>query len=47
MKKQAAKIVVRPHYIGGKTRSEMFRRILADEVQRKLKLREITANSNK
>lgn len=40
MKKQTAKIIVKPHYIGTEQRGKIFKRVIAAEVQKKIKLRE-------
>lgn len=40
MKKSKAKIIVKPHYIGTENRGRIFRRVIAAEVQRKIKQRE-------
>ncbi len=40
MKKPIAKIIVKPYYIGTEQRSKVFRRVIASELQRKIKLRD-------
>lgn len=40
MKKPIAKIIVKPHYIGTEQRGKIFKRVIAAEVQKKIKQRE-------
>lgn len=41
MKKPTAKIIVKPHYIGIEQRGKILKRVIAAEVQKKIKLREV------
>lgn len=45
--KKSIKVVVKPYYIGKNTQSEIFKRVIIGEIQRKLKLHEIATNNNK
>lgn len=47
MRKLSPKIVIRPHYIGGEQRVKLFKRVITDEIQRKLKLRDNAIKSGK
>lgn len=47
MKKPIPKIVLRPHYIGGEQRAKIFKRVISNEIQRKLKIQNNTANNCK
>ncbi|MCM1167552.1 MAG: hypothetical protein NC401_16245, partial [Ruminococcus sp.] len=47
MKKPIPKIVLRPHYIGGEQRVKLFKRVLTDEIQRKLKVQDNSTNNYK
>lgn len=40
MKRPIPKVIVKPHYIGTETCGKIFKRVLAAEIQRKIKLRE-------
>lgn len=40
MKKPTPRVVVKPHYIGTEQRNRIFGRVIADEVRKKIKLRE-------
>lgn len=47
MRKLNPKIVLRPHYIGGEQHVKLFKRVITDEIQRKLKLRDNAIKNSK